>query len=169
MTPKFWRNHDNLGVRCEARDPQPGQGTEPTLHSLAAIWCRQEKTAWWKTRLCEQIHPSSGSSEKRARGREVGPHTQQTPFTQQVPQPSQLQSPCPPGGDITMPFCFPHVAMTRLSGGYLHRSTLRDRTLGANQRFFLLLCLGPIFVDPGRIPDFADGISCLISEQVCFR
>lgn len=113
------------------------------------------------------MHPNSASGprEKRARGREVGPHTQQTPFTRQVPPPSQLQSPCPPGGDITMPFCFPHVAMTRLSGGYLHRSTLRNRTLGANQRFFLLLCLGPIFVNPGRIPDFADGVSCLISAH----
>ena len=47
---------------------------------------------------------------------------------------------------------------------YLYESTLRNRTLGAHERFFLPLS-GSHLLDPGRIPDFAHGISCLISKH----
>ena len=101
----------------------------------------------------------------------MGPHTQQTPLPQPVPHHpdfSLLAAPTPPptnpGVDITVPFCFSHVAATRLPVGYLYASTLRNRTLGAHERFFLPLS-GSHLLDPGRIPDFAHGISCLISKH----
>ena len=79
-----------------------------------------------------------------------------------LPPPPPL--PTNPGVDITVPFCFSHVATTRLPVAYLYESTLRNRTLGAHERFFLPLS-GSHLLDPGRIPDFAHGISCLISKH----